>query len=81
MFGCNPVFGYQTWDSFIKENSTAEPLLKEAFQPVGGSVVLSEPGPNFIYKRPDDDDVRDVKRYTLEEMEEMFENYGEILIV
>ncbi|KAL6732512.1 hypothetical protein Aduo_003265 [Ancylostoma duodenale] len=47
----------------------------------GASVVLSEGGPNFIYQSPDGVNFADLGGCTLEEMEEMFETFGEILFV
>ncbi|EYC42159.1 hypothetical protein Y032_0541g3198 [Ancylostoma ceylanicum] len=53
----------------------------DILNPPGGSVVLSEPGPNFTYESPDGVDFTDLGGCTLEEMEEMFETFGEILFV
>ncbi|VDM71435.1 unnamed protein product [Strongylus vulgaris] len=49
---------------------------------VEGNAILIEPGANFKYSMPEDEYAdHPMKRYTLEEMEELFEKFNDVLIV
>ncbi|KAK6725547.1 hypothetical protein RB195_004081 [Necator americanus] len=53
----------------------------DILNPVGGDALLTEEGPNFVYEKPESEDVEGLRRYTLEEMEELFDTFSDVIIV